>query len=291
MTTLETTVREHGTGERRWFCGGGVHTWLATEAETGGAYLLFEDALDAGKVTPLHQHPDADETFYLLEGEVLLHVAGREQAWPPAASRSSRGACRTLSRSSRPRRGCSASRPRAAARPSTGTPASRPATAPRRLPTSDGSARPRRPPARSRSSGRRPSSRPRPRRPAPVGARDYAERRAGLPRSPPTDPRRRGGQGRPHGHRHAQRLRPPDAVRPRRGLPARDHQEDAHPVGRSPSCCGSSRRHQRQVAAGQRRHDLGRVGRRQRRPRARSTATSGARGRPPTGGTSTSSPR
>jgi quercetin dioxygenase-like cupin family protein len=80
MTTLQTTVREHGTGERRWFCGGGVHTWLATEAETGGAYLLFEDALDAGKVTPLHQHPDADETFYLLEGEVLLHVAGREQA-------------------------------------------------------------------------------------------------------------------------------------------------------------------------------------------------------------------
>ena len=79
MTTLETTVRANGMGERRWFCGGGVHTWLATEIETGGAYLLFEDALDAGKVTPLHQHPDADETFYMLEGEVRLHVAGAEQ--------------------------------------------------------------------------------------------------------------------------------------------------------------------------------------------------------------------
>jgi quercetin dioxygenase-like cupin family protein len=79
MTTLPTTVRGHGTGERRWFCGGGVHTWLATEAETGGAYLLFEDALDAGKVTPLHQHPDADETFYMLDGQVRLHVAGEEQ--------------------------------------------------------------------------------------------------------------------------------------------------------------------------------------------------------------------
>jgi quercetin dioxygenase-like cupin family protein len=79
MTTVECTVRAHGAGERRWFCGGGVHTWLATEAETGGAYLLFEDALDAGKTTPLHQHPDADETFYMLEGEVLLHIAGAEQ--------------------------------------------------------------------------------------------------------------------------------------------------------------------------------------------------------------------
>jgi quercetin dioxygenase-like cupin family protein len=80
MATLETTVRANGQGERRWFCGGGVHTWLATEDETGGAYLLFEDLLDAGKVTPLHQHPEADETFYMLEGEVRLHIAGEERA-------------------------------------------------------------------------------------------------------------------------------------------------------------------------------------------------------------------
>lgn len=80
MATVEATVRAQDSGERRWFCGGGVHTWLATEDETGGAYLLFEDALDAGKVTPLHQHPDADETFYMLEGEVRLHIAGQEQA-------------------------------------------------------------------------------------------------------------------------------------------------------------------------------------------------------------------
>jgi len=29
-------------------------------------------------VTPLHRHPDADETFYMLEGEILLHVDGNE---------------------------------------------------------------------------------------------------------------------------------------------------------------------------------------------------------------------
>ena len=79
MATLTTTVRARGTGERRWFCGGGVHTWLATEAETDGAFLLFEDALDGHKVTPLHQHPNADETFYMLDGEVRLHIAGEER--------------------------------------------------------------------------------------------------------------------------------------------------------------------------------------------------------------------
>jgi quercetin dioxygenase-like cupin family protein len=83
MSTLMTTVRAHGAAEHRWFYGGGVHTWLATEGETGGAYLLFEDALDAGKVTPLHQHPEADETFYMLEGEVRLHIDGDEETLAP----------------------------------------------------------------------------------------------------------------------------------------------------------------------------------------------------------------
>jgi hypothetical protein len=37
---------------------------------------MFEDQLDAGKVTPLHRHPEADETFYMLEGEIVLHIDG-----------------------------------------------------------------------------------------------------------------------------------------------------------------------------------------------------------------------
>jgi quercetin dioxygenase-like cupin family protein len=78
MKTLAATVRENGEGEQRWFCGGGLHTWKATEEETGGAFLIFEDSLDTGKVTPLHRHPDADETFYMLEGEIVLHVDGAE---------------------------------------------------------------------------------------------------------------------------------------------------------------------------------------------------------------------
>jgi quercetin dioxygenase-like cupin family protein len=79
VSGFATTVREADEGERRWFCGGGTHTWKATHDETGGAYLMFEDELDLGKVTPLHRHPDADETFYMLDGEILLHIDGQQQ--------------------------------------------------------------------------------------------------------------------------------------------------------------------------------------------------------------------
>jgi quercetin dioxygenase-like cupin family protein len=80
MKTLAVTVRESGEGEQRWFCGGGRITWKATTEETGGAFVLFEDEMDAGKVTPLHVHPETDETFYLLEGEILLHIDGEQRS-------------------------------------------------------------------------------------------------------------------------------------------------------------------------------------------------------------------
>jgi quercetin dioxygenase-like cupin family protein len=71
-------VRAAGEGERLWFYGGGLHIWKATAAETGGAFLLFEDVMSRGKTTPLHTHPH-DETLYVLEGEILLHIDGEEQ--------------------------------------------------------------------------------------------------------------------------------------------------------------------------------------------------------------------
>ncbi len=76
--SLPPTVRTADEGDRRWFFGGGVHTWKATADETGGAFLLFEDAMDRGKMTPLHIHPESDETMYVLEGEILMHLDGRE---------------------------------------------------------------------------------------------------------------------------------------------------------------------------------------------------------------------
>jgi quercetin dioxygenase-like cupin family protein len=73
-------VRVEGEGEKLWFYGGGVHTWLATSSETDGAFLLIDDVMTKGKTTPLHSHPEVDETLYILEGEILLSVDGREQA-------------------------------------------------------------------------------------------------------------------------------------------------------------------------------------------------------------------
>jgi mannose-6-phosphate isomerase-like protein (cupin superfamily) len=75
-------VRAADEGEERWFYGGGIHLWKATEDETAGAFLLFEDRMDAGKVTPLHTHP-SDETIIVLSGEIVVHVDGLEHRLGP----------------------------------------------------------------------------------------------------------------------------------------------------------------------------------------------------------------
>lgn len=76
--TRSCAIRQPGEGEQRWFAGGGVFTWKATCADTDGAMLMFEDHLEGGKVTPMHFHPDADETFYMLDGEIKLNISGEE---------------------------------------------------------------------------------------------------------------------------------------------------------------------------------------------------------------------
>ncbi len=81
MTTTSTPaaiVRSAADGERRWFYGGGVHTWKATAEETNGAFLLFEDSMERGKATPLHTHPDSDETMIVLDGEIVMHMDGTD---------------------------------------------------------------------------------------------------------------------------------------------------------------------------------------------------------------------
>jgi|SRR3954451_5711051 len=73
-----TIIRQAGEGERRWFAGGGTFTMKATSEETNGTLALFEDDLVRGKVTPLHQHPTFEETMYVLDGELLVHVDGED---------------------------------------------------------------------------------------------------------------------------------------------------------------------------------------------------------------------
>ncbi len=70
-------VHQRGEGEGIWF-DGGLLTVKASAEDTAGAYAVFEYLAPAGKASPLHHHPDADETFYLLEGAMLVHVDGVE---------------------------------------------------------------------------------------------------------------------------------------------------------------------------------------------------------------------
>lgn len=80
MTTTTTPtplVRNVEEAEQRWFYGGGIHTMLATAADTAGAFYLSKVEMEQDKVTPLHTHP-AEESFIVLEGELLIHLDGAE---------------------------------------------------------------------------------------------------------------------------------------------------------------------------------------------------------------------
>ena len=76
-------IRADGEGEHLRFFGGGILTMKATTAETDGAFMLFENHMPHGKTTPLHAHADEDETLYVLEGELLVHIDGENHPLGP----------------------------------------------------------------------------------------------------------------------------------------------------------------------------------------------------------------
>ena len=45
-----------------------MFTFKASAEETNGAFTLIEDRVVRGKTTPMHLHPNLDETIYVLEG-------------------------------------------------------------------------------------------------------------------------------------------------------------------------------------------------------------------------------
>jgi mannose-6-phosphate isomerase-like protein (cupin superfamily) len=78
-TTGSTIVLDRDQGEALWF-NNDLLTLKATGAQTDGGLLLVEELARREKVTPLHSHPTETEAFYVLEGEVLLHVDGSDRA-------------------------------------------------------------------------------------------------------------------------------------------------------------------------------------------------------------------
>lgn len=71
-----------GAGELIWFGGGAVRFKVRSE-DTGGEFAIIEDRAPRGKTTPLHTHPRFEETFCVIDGEMLFHLAGEETACGP----------------------------------------------------------------------------------------------------------------------------------------------------------------------------------------------------------------
>jgi quercetin dioxygenase-like cupin family protein len=70
-------------GEGRSIDLGAFHmTVKATEEDTSRSFTLLEADEPAGFGPPLHVHRDAAEAFYILEGEYILFIAGREYPSP-----------------------------------------------------------------------------------------------------------------------------------------------------------------------------------------------------------------
>lgn len=68
-------VRSADEGEAFWF-DNGLMTLKARSDETGSSISVVDAVLPSGKATPLHVHPDFEESFYVIEGVILLHVDG-----------------------------------------------------------------------------------------------------------------------------------------------------------------------------------------------------------------------
>ena len=56
---------------------GDVYTFLATTAETDGAYFTLEGAVPPGAGPPPHIHHDQDESLYVVEGQLEIMVDGQ----------------------------------------------------------------------------------------------------------------------------------------------------------------------------------------------------------------------
>lgn len=63
---------------RALLSGGAVLTWLANGTDTGGQFSMFEAKGIPGMEPPPHVHLHEDETYYLLEGEMLFRIGEQE---------------------------------------------------------------------------------------------------------------------------------------------------------------------------------------------------------------------
>lgn len=74
--TTSTSQTKMRLGEPLWFLHN-LSRILVDGDECEGRFSLVEMTGASGDMPPLHVHHEEDETFYVLEGQIGLHVAGR----------------------------------------------------------------------------------------------------------------------------------------------------------------------------------------------------------------------
>src|SRR5215203_1555426 len=60
-------------GEALWGFGA-LWTLKASAEQTGNSFSHIEEVAPGGEGTPLHAHPEDDETFYVLEGDLTFYL-------------------------------------------------------------------------------------------------------------------------------------------------------------------------------------------------------------------------
>src|SRR5262249_28756584 len=76
MTDVQATTAQPG-GDRLIWIFNMLMDVKATAEETGGALSVIDSRLTPAANPPLHVHHDADEAFFVLEGEVEYFLADR----------------------------------------------------------------------------------------------------------------------------------------------------------------------------------------------------------------------
>ncbi len=64
---------------------GDIYRFLATGEQTSGRYAIWEAIVPPGGGPPLHMHSRESEGFFVLEGELVVHVDGRRIVAGPGA--------------------------------------------------------------------------------------------------------------------------------------------------------------------------------------------------------------
>jgi quercetin dioxygenase-like cupin family protein len=72
-------------GEAFWGLDNSLWSLKATAEQTGNRFSLIKEIAPEGEGTPLHVHPEDDETFYVLEGELTFYLGEGSEPTPASA--------------------------------------------------------------------------------------------------------------------------------------------------------------------------------------------------------------